>query len=108
MDNFPVECVMDTCDIVIGVHVSGYDILEIKDLKSSFGVVERAFMFKSVQEDYAKFKYCDISIAPQELNKFGTFDRTNIDKMFNIGYDTATEILAQSELVQTKFQSQNT
>lgn len=98
MDNFPVTHLMNTCDIIIGVHVSGYDILEIKDLKSSFGVVERAFMLKSVQEDYAKFKHCDISIAPQELNKYGTFDRTNLDKMFQIGYTKAMEIFAKSEL----------
>lgn len=104
MDNFPVTYLRETCDVIIGIHVSGYDKLEIKDLKSTYGVVERAFMLKSVQEDYAKFKYCDITIAPQELNKYGTFDRTHLDEIFNIGYTKTKEILAKSELVQTKFQ----
>ncbi|WP_298426830.1 patatin-like phospholipase family protein [uncultured Kordia sp.] len=104
LDNFPVTYLTETCDVIIGIHVSGYDVLEIKDLKSTYGVVERAFMFKSVQEDYAKFKHCDIAIAPQELNKYGTFDRGNLDKIFKIGYDATKEILTKSELVQAKFQ----
>ncbi|WP_046756223.1 patatin-like phospholipase family protein [Kordia jejudonensis] len=105
MDNFPVEYLRETCDIVIGIHVSGYDVLEIKDLKSTYGVVERAFMLKSVQEDYAKLKYCDIAIVPKALNKYRTFDRTHVDEIFNIGYAVATEVLEKSELVQAKFQN---
>ncbi|WP_430411740.1 patatin-like phospholipase family protein [Kordia sp.] len=104
LDNFPVEYLIEACDVIIGVHVSGYDVLEIKDIKSSYGLVERAFMLKSVQEDYGKFKYCDIAIAPQELNRFGTFDRANLEKIFKIGYDSAREVLAKSEFAQTKFQ----
>jgi len=104
LDNFPVDYLTEACDAIIGGHVSGYDVLKIKDLKSSYGVVERSFMLKSVQEDYAKFKHCDIAIAPQELNAYGTFDRTHLDEIFNIGYSKTKDILAKSELVKTKLQ----
>jgi NTE family protein len=104
LNNFPVEYLKETCDVIIGVHVSGYDVIEMKDLKHSYNVVERAFMLKSAKEDYAKFKDCDIVIAPKELNHFGTFDKTHLENIFDIGYTKTMEILAENESIIKKFQ----
>ncbi len=104
LNNFPVECLRDVCDLVIGVHVSGYDTIEMKDLKHSYNVVERAFMLKSTKEDYAKFKDCDLVIAPKQLSQYGTFDKTHLDTIFTIGYTQAKEVLAQSEIIKSMLQ----
>ena len=98
LNNFPLEPIKQKCDQVIGVYVDGIDVLTMKDLKHSHNVVERVFKIKSLMENQHKFKACDIMIAPSGLNKFGTFDRKNIDEMVDIGYDAAQEALSQVDL----------
>lgn len=98
LNNFPLEPIKRKCNRFIGVYVDGFDILNMKDLKHSHNVVERVFKMKSVVENEPKFKECDIMIAPSELNKFGTFDRKNIDEIVAIGYHAATTVLADYDL----------
>lgn len=89
LNNFPLEAIKQKCERFIGVYVDGFDVLKIKDLKHSHNVVERVFKMKSVIENQHKFTECDVMIAPSDLNKFGTFDKKNIDEMVEIGYNAA-------------------
>ncbi len=98
LDNFPVESLRQKCDVIIGVYVNGFDVLTISELKHSHNVVERAFRLKSVREDEKKFGECDLMIYPSELNKFGTFDKKNIDQIFNIGYNATKRALSNFDL----------
>lgn len=93
LDNFPVEPLKSDCTFIIGVYVNGYQDISINQLKHSLHVIERAFKIKSVQEDQKGIKKCNIIIAPNELDKYTTFDNSHIDKIFNIGYETAKRIL---------------
>lgn len=102
LDNFPVNAIKNQCDVLIGVYVNGYDDVEIEHLKHSYNVVERAFKIKSFGEDVLKFSDCDIMIYPNELNKFGTFDKKNIDQIFEIGYKAAKKALASYNLDKLK------
>lgn len=97
LNNFPVNALKNKCDVIIGVYVDGFDALTIKDLKHSHHVVERAFKLKSVKEDLAKFSDCDLVIYPTELNKFATFDKKNIDEIFEIGYKATNKIFATED-----------
>jgi len=98
LDNFPVESLKQKCDVIIGVYVNGFDVLTINELKHSHNVVERAFRLKSVREDEKKFGECDLMIYPSELSKFGTFDKKNIDQIFNIGYNATKRALSNFDL----------
>ena len=98
LNNFPLEPIQQKCGRHIGVYVDGFDALTINDLKHSLQVVERVFRVKSVLENQPKFKKCDIMIAPSELNKFGTFDKNNVDEIVEIGYQAAKNALDNFDL----------
>lgn len=98
LNNFPVEPLKDKCDLIIGVYVDGVDVVTIKDLKHSHNVVERVFKIKAFLENKPKFKDCDLMIAPAKLDAFGTFDKKNIDGIFDIGYNAATTALINFDL----------
>ena len=83
LNNFPVELLKKQCDIIIGIYVNGFETIDIKELKHSHHVAERAFKLKSVREDYMKFKKCDLVVCPKGLDKFGTFDKFEITKSTN-------------------------
>ena len=89
LNNFPLEAIKQKCDRLIGVYVDGFDVLKIGDLKHSHNVVERVFKIKSMIESQPKFAECDLMIVPAKLNKFGTFERKNIDEIIEIGYNAA-------------------
>lgn len=102
LNNFPVESLTSKCDMVIGVYVNGYHNVTIKDLKHSYNIVERAFKLKSVQEDYAKFKDCDLVVLPKQLDRYGTFDTKHLQKIFRIGYYATLEALNNNSIIKMK------
>jgi len=102
LNNFPVETLTSSCDIVIGSYVNGYDAVTINDLKYAYNVVERAFKLKSVKDDYAKFDTCDLVISPKELSKYGTFSTNYLNEIFKIGYDATKKALTPEVLQKLK------
>ena len=102
LNNFPVETLKLNCDVIIGSYVNGFNTLTINDLKHSHNVVEHAFKLKSVKEDYAKFKDCDLVISPKELGKYGTFDKKYLNEIFNIGYEATNKVLKSEVLNELK------
>lgn len=98
LNNFPLEAIKQKCERFIGVYVDGFDVVKMKDLKHSHNVVERVFKLKSVLENQHKFAECDIMIMPSELNKFGTFDKKNIEAIVDIGYNAAKIALENYDL----------
>ncbi len=95
LNNFPVEPLIEPCDIIIGIYVNPLKKITIKDLKYSIAVVERAYKIKVAAESMLKFPDCDVIIYPEELLSFGTFDMKNVDAIFNIGYESTKKILEE-------------
>ena len=102
LNNFPVEALASSCDIIIGSYVNGFDVAAIDDFKYAYNVVERAFKLKSVKEDYAKFDSCDLVISPRELSKYGTFSTKHLNEIFKIGYDATKNALTPKVLKKLK------
>ena len=102
LNNFPVEHLKSKCDIIIGVYANGFDVISIEDLKHSHNVVERAFKLKSVKEDHKKFSDCDLVISPNQLSKYGTFDKKHLNNIFELGYNATNEALTDTILVKLK------
>ncbi|MBT8244453.1 MAG: patatin-like phospholipase family protein [Winogradskyella sp.] len=103
LNNFPVTLLKPKCDIIIGVYVNGYQTIDIKHLKHSHNVIERALKLKSVKEDMVKFEYCDVIIQPEGLDKYGTFDKKNSKAIFKLGYEAAKNALLKSNTLKAKF-----
>jgi NTE family protein len=89
LNNFPVDLIAPQCEKIIGVYVNPFEKLNIKDLKYSYSVLERAYRIKTAYDSIAKFKDCDILIYPKELKKIGTFSMKEIDAVFELGYEAA-------------------
>ena len=89
LNNFPVDLVVPVCEKIIGVYVNPFVKKQIKDLKYSYNVLERAYKIKTSKDSILKFKDCDLLICPKDLNKFGTFSVKDIDAIFNLGYEAA-------------------
>ncbi len=99
LNNFPVEFVKDSCETVIGVHVNPIRKVKIKELKHFHNILERAFKLKSTKDDLSKFKDCDLTIYPEELSKYGTFDKKYLNEIYEIGYNSAKKKLKNSSLL---------
>lgn len=96
LNNFPVEYVKEECDVVLGVYVNHYQNIKMGSLKNTYNIVERAFKLKTVKEDLKKFKKCDLVISPKELDNFGTFERKQINKIFDIGFNEAERLFDEN------------
>ncbi len=92
-NNFPTEPLMTDCDKIIGVQVHPLKKIKVEDLKTSFAVMERAYLISRASNSMKKISDCDLIIKPQSLNRFGTFSINHIDEIFQIGYEAAIEEL---------------
>lgn len=99
LNNFPVDQLRETCDLIIGVYVNGFNTVAIDELKHSHNVIERVFKLQIAREDMKKFEKCDVLIYPKQLSNFGTFDKKYIDEIYKIGYDAANKELSKNKIV---------
>lgn len=95
LNNFPVDLVVKQCENIIGVYVNPFEKLNIKDLKHSYDVLERAYRIKTTYDSIEKFKDCDFVICPKELKKVGTFSMKDIDAVFELGYKSAMDEISK-------------
>ncbi|TPN87458.1 patatin-like phospholipase family protein [Aquimarina algicola] len=99
LDNFPITPLQEHCDFIIGVDVSPITKPKISDFKHSYNVMQRAYYLRAMPNSQAKFTLCNIVIQPQELVNFGIFSNSNLDKIYELGYNEAKK---QIELFQKK------
>ena len=90
LNNFPVEPLLGDCDIIIGSYVSPFHSVAPEQLSSSLRVLMRVFDI-STAYCVEKFKDCNTVFNPPDMHQFGMFDRTKVDKVFELGYEYARE-----------------
>jgi NTE family protein len=93
INNFPVEPLLSHCDMIIGCYVNPLEKVKAEDLDSTTRILERAYDIGRSSMTDSKFHHCDILIAPPSLNKYGTFSLSQMDEVFQIGYEAAREAL---------------
>jgi len=93
LNNFPVEPLKSSCEKIIGVFINELKEIDIKDLKHSYSVIDRAVKIKSNAECMRKFKYCDLVISPKNLGEYSVFGMSNMDAIFELGYIAAINSL---------------
>lgn len=100
LNNFPLEPMVGNCDAIIGVDVHPLKNAKPEDIRSTLKVMERIFHLTVHYQAVQKYHHCDVVIVPQEVSKFGTFDRGHFEEIFEIGYKAAHE--KREELIQLK------
>jgi NTE family protein len=89
LNNFPVEPLSGQHDIIIGVNVHPLKNAHPDHINSALKVMERIFHLTVHHHAMQKYHDCDLVITPTELARFGTFDRGNLEEIFEIGYRAA-------------------
>lgn len=96
LNNLPVEPILGKCDKVIGIHVNSIsrnrEHLHMKDL------VDRSFHLALSNSVRLKEQDCDLFIEPPEMTRFGMFDLSKADEIFECGYNYAMQMRKEIEL----------
>ncbi len=93
MNNFPSEPLQGKADFIIGSNVSVIKALSKKEIQSSFQLASRTTSLMVYAINRQKIKSCDIIFEPMEIKDIGVFEKSGIEKAFNIGYDNACRVL---------------
>lgn len=93
MNNFPLEPLKDICDKMIGIYVNPISPLKKSDLSSTFSIMERAYHLSVGASSLKKFDAFDLLIIPKALGKYDTFNVSNVEEIYKIGYDAARQQL---------------
>lgn len=84
LNNFPIEPLKGNCDKIIGVHVNSlsknFNEVHMKDL------LDRSFHFALNKDVLEKSIKCDVFIEPPNMSRFGMFDMSKLDEMFEFAY----------------------
>ena len=99
INNFPVDLLKPSCDKIIGVYVNPRKKIKIEDLKYSYKVIDRAFKITMGNDSILKFADCDLLICPEDLTSYSTFSFSEIDKVFNLGYEATLRALETEKAI---------
>ncbi len=95
MMNLPASPLRDQCDVLIGVNLVPQISVPDSDLKSVFGIGSRCFDLAALNNIKPELKLCDVVIEPHEISRFSRFTVTNVEKVYQIGYDETTKHIAR-------------
>ncbi|MBL0025728.1 MAG: patatin-like phospholipase family protein [Saprospiraceae bacterium] len=104
INNFPVEPLIGKCKTIIGVYVNPMNELPAKELNTSIKVLQRAFSISTSSVPYLKFQHCDIVIEPKALSKYNLFDRRNVHKIYELGYEEGKKMLEKININEIQMQ----
>ncbi|HEY8402364.1 MAG TPA: patatin-like phospholipase family protein [Cytophagaceae bacterium] len=100
MNNLPVEPLIDTCELILGVHVNPANPnFKVSSIKS---MIERTFHLAIQNNVRQRAPFCHIFIEPPELIKYGLFDIAKAEEIFKLGYTHACNVLKESEKILLK------
>lgn len=91
LDNLPVAPILGKCGKIIGVSLN--PIKEEQEFSNLWAIAERTFRITVSSQIKDKLDQCDLVIAPEELGEYGLFQTGKGKEMFDIGYQSAKEVL---------------
>lgn len=97
MRNLPASALRKTCDVVIGVNLVPQIPVTDSELKTVFGIGGRCFDIAALNNIKPELALCDVVIEPFEISKYSRFSISNIDKMYQIGYE---ETMKQMKVIE--------
>lgn len=85
LNNFPIEPLIDNCDIIIGSHVNSIK-TENTEIHMS-NIIDRCFHLAMSNSVRNKINNCDVFIEPPNMSQFSIFDVKRSDELFEYGYN---------------------
>jgi NTE family protein len=105
MNNFPIEPLLDTCDMVIGSYVNRMHCTSgIGTNHESVNIIDKCFHLAISNSVYSKATSCNTFIE-SPLYNYSMTDTKHADEIFEIGYNAALE--HKTELENSIFPKEN-
>lgn len=89
--NLPASVLRDDCEVLIGVHVN--PTCDKTNCNGVLEVAERIFHLAVNGNTRGQKSKCDIVIETSKVKKYGMFDVSKSDEIFEIGYEYAMKAL---------------
>lgn len=93
LNNFPIEPIQHSCDIMIGSHVNALqqDVQKI----SMHQIVDRSFHLALSSSVKSKAGACHLFIEPPNMTQFGVFDLKKTKEIFDYAYQYTCSLDSQ-------------
>ena len=89
--NFPVREIRNECKRIIGVNVS--PLVPTEYNQNFIGIAERSYNFMFRANTIEDRKLCDLLVETPSALQFGTFDMSQLDDLYKLGYESMAEQL---------------
>lgn len=89
--NFPVSTIREDCDIVIGINVS--PLVPDKYNLNIMEIADRAYNFMFRANTFEDRRSCDVLVEVADALKYSTFDLSNTEDLFDMGYQAMSHQL---------------
>lgn len=91
MNNFPVEPLQNTCDLIISSFVNPIEPLDKEHLSSTRKILDRVYHLSNYSASEIKFSLCQYVFRPIGIEKINTLESKQIDNAYQIGFDHASK-----------------
>ncbi len=85
LNNFPIEPLINECDIIIGSHVNSIK-QEVEEIHMK-DIIDRSFHLAMSQSIKNKIDRCQLFIEPPNMSQFSIFDVKQSNAIFKHGYE---------------------
>jgi NTE family protein len=85
LNNFPIEPLINRCDIIIGSHVNSIK-TEVSEIHMT-NIIDRCFHLAMSNSVRDKISSCQLFIEPPNMSSFSIFDVKKSDEIFEYGYN---------------------
>ena len=99
MNNFPIEPLLDTTNVIIGSYLSSQIHMSQKQIRSSIQLTNRVNTLLVHSNSYHKLQNVDMLFSPEGLDKIGVLDKKGLEMAFTIGYEHAMRQLEHSQFL---------
>lgn len=93
-NNLPIEPFHGKKDEIVSINVNPIKLFNSEE--GVFGMMDRAIHLSFREKVNQSAAGCFLFIEPKELNKYGLFDISKIQEIFNIGYNYTNKLLKKA------------
>ncbi len=98
--NLPAASIRASCDILIGVNLLPFKKRTYTKLPGRRHLIQRSVDIYHRHNNKRQEELCDYIISPYDLTNYPTYNTTNKNKLFQLGYDTGIN-LSLDEVIQS-------
>ncbi|MEP1097026.1 MAG: patatin-like phospholipase family protein [Cyclobacteriaceae bacterium] len=95
MNNFPIEPLLGSCDLLLGSYASPKKILVPEEINSIRKVLTRTSNLALLANSADKFYLCDYIFSPKKLGKYEVLNNERVEEIYQIGYEEGMKILSK-------------